>query len=124
MKKRRVILCGGGTAGHLYPALAVGEKLMEKASDLEITFIGGSRQLEKKIMEHHQVNFIALKIEGLRGKGWKALRSLVILPYAFLKSFFILLRCRPRLVIGVGGYSSGPMVLLASWMRRPTLILE
>lgn len=124
MKNRRVIICGGGTAGHLYPALAVGEKLMEKAADLEITFVGGSRQLEKKIMEHYQVKFTSLKIEGLRGKGWKVLRSLMILPYAFIKSFLILLYTRPRLVIGVGGYSSGPLVLLASWLRFPTLIME
>ncbi|NOR14120.1 MAG: undecaprenyldiphospho-muramoylpentapeptide beta-N-acetylglucosaminyltransferase, partial [Candidatus Aminicenantes bacterium] len=53
-----------------------------------------------------------------------AFRSLAILPYAFLKSLVILLRPRPQLVIGVGGYSSGPLVLLAAWMRFPTLILE
>lgn len=124
MKTRKVIICGGGTAGHLYPALAVGEQLLEKEPALEITFVGGSRRLEKKIMDHHQVKFIALQIEGLRGKGWKTLKSLAILPYAFLKSLIILLRVRPQLVIGVGGYSSGPMVLLASWLRRPTLIME
>jgi len=124
MKTRKVIICGGGTAGHLYPALAVGEKLLEKETTLEITFVGGSRRLEKKIMEHHQVKFIALQIEGLRGKGWKTLKSLAILPYAFIKSLFILLQVRPQLVIGVGGYSSGPLVLLASWLRFPTLIME
>lgn len=124
MRRNKIIICGGGTAGHLYPALAVGEKLLQKRPQAEILFVGGSRKLEKKIMDHHQVNFIALRIEGLKGKGLKILRSLIILPYAFLKSLFILLRNRPGLVIGVGGYSSGPLVLLAAWMIIPTIILE
>lgn len=124
MKRNKIIICGGGTAGHLYPALAVGQKLIEKKPELKILFVGGSRKLEKKIMDHHQVNFIALQIEGLKGRGLKILRSLFILPYAFFKSFLILIRNKPGLVIGVGGYSSGPLVLLAAWMILPTIILE
>ena len=75
-------------------------------------------------MKHYQVNFVALKIEGIKGRGLKAVKSLLILPFSFLKSFVILLRLRPGLVIGAGGYSSGPIVLLASLMKIPTLILE
>jgi UDP-N-acetylglucosamine--N-acetylmuramyl-(pentapeptide) pyrophosphoryl-undecaprenol N-acetylglucosamine transferase len=70
------------------------------------------------------VNFVALKIEGIKGRGLKAVKSLLLLPLSFLKSFVILLRLRPGLVIGAGGYSSGPVVLLASMMKIPTLILE
>lgn len=124
MNPRNVIISGGGTGGHLYPALAVGEKLKEKDPTAEIFFIGSSRLLEKSIMERYQANFIPLKIEGLKGKGLKTLKSLALLPYSFLKSLYILLRLRPALVVGVGGYSSGPIVLLASWLRIPTLIME
>jgi UDP-N-acetylglucosamine--N-acetylmuramyl-(pentapeptide) pyrophosphoryl-undecaprenol N-acetylglucosamine transferase len=124
MKEKRIIISGGGTAGHLYPALAVGDKLLEKDPALRLTFIGSRREVEKNIMKHYDVNFVALKIEGIKGRGLKAIKSFLLLPFSFLKSFAILLRIRPGLVIGAGGYSSGPVVLLASLMKIPTLILE
>ena len=124
MKERKVIISGGGTAGHIYPALAVGSALKDRDPDLRLTYIGTHRELEKSIMDYHQVEFIPLKIEGLKRKGLKTIKSLFLLPLSFVKSFSILRRLKPDLVIGVGGYSSGPVVLLASWMRIPTLILE
>lgn len=124
MKEKKVIISGGGTAGHIYPALAMGNKLKEKDPRLQLTYVGTHRELEKNIMEHHKVDFIPLKIEGLKGKGLKTVKSLFLLPFSFIKSFAILRRIKPDLVIGVGGYSSGPIVLLASWMKIPTLILE
>jgi len=124
MNPRKVIISGGGTGGHLYPALAVGEKLKAKDPPTEIFFVGSSRLLEKSIMERYQANFIPLKIEGIKGKGLKIIKSLALLPYSFLKSLFILMRLKPALVVGVGGYSSGPIVLLASWIGIPTLIME
>jgi len=120
----RVVFSGGGTGGHLFPSLAVGDRLREKDPGLKITFIGSGRVLEKNLMGHYQADFIPLKIEGLKRRGWKSLRALFLLPAAFLKSLRILLRLRPRLVIGAGGYSSGPVVLLAAWMGIPTLIME
>jgi len=124
MKQKRLIFSGGGTAGHLYPGLVVSEKLKEKNPDIQITFVGGSRKLEKNLMDHYKVHFIPLKIEGLKGKGIKILKSLFILPFAFIKSLVLLIRIKPNLVIGLGGYSSGPIVLLASLKKIPTLILE
>lgn len=124
MTARTIVISGGGTGGHLYPALSVGEKLKAKDPAVKIFFVGSSRLLEKSIMERYQANFIPLKIEGLKGKGLRTFRSFALLPYGFLKSLFILIRLRPDLVIGVGGYSSGPIVLLASWLRIPTLIME
>jgi UDP-N-acetylglucosamine--N-acetylmuramyl-(pentapeptide) pyrophosphoryl-undecaprenol N-acetylglucosamine transferase len=124
MKEKKIIISGGGTAGHLYPALAVGDKLKEKDPALHLTFIGSRREVEINIMKHYQVNFVALPIEGIKGRGLKAVKSLLLLPLSLLKSFVILLRIRPGLVIGAGGYSSGPVVLLASLMKTPTLILE
>ena len=124
MKERKVIISGGGTAGHIYPALAVGSALKDRDPNLQLTYIGTHRELEKSIMDHHQVEFIPLKIEGLKRRGFKTIKSLFLLPLSFAKSLAILRRLKPDLVIGVGGYSSGPIVLLASWMRIPTLILE
>jgi len=124
MREKKVIICGGGTGGHLFPALALGRKLKENNPDIKITFVGGSRKLEKKLMQYYEADFIPLKIEGLKGMGLKMIKSLFILPFSFLKSFSILKRIKPHLVIGAGGYSSGPIVMLAAWIKIPTLIME
>jgi len=124
MTPKKVIISGGGTGGHLFPALAVGETLKEKDPSLQITFVGSSRQLEKTLMERYQAHFFPLKIEGIEGMRWKTLKSLAVLPLSFVKSYRLLRSLKPDLVIGVGGYSSGPIVLLASWMKIPTLLME
>lgn len=123
MSGRRVIISGGGTGGHLYPALVVGRKLQDMDRTIELTYVGTHREVEKKIMDDHGVQFIPISIEGLKGRGFKGLKSMAVLPVAFGQSLAILRRTRPRLVIGVGGFSSGPIVLLASWLGIPTLIL-
>lgn len=124
MRRPGVIISGGGTGGHLYPALVVGRKLMELAPGIALTYVGTRREVEGRIMAGHGVRFIPMRIEGLKGRGLKSLRGLLVLPLAFAHSLLILARTRPALVIGVGGYSSGPIVLLASWLRIPTVILE
>ena len=124
MKRARVIISGGGTGGHLYPALVVGRTLAALDPAIELTYVGTGREVESRIMASHGVRFIPMRIEGLKSRGLKTLRGLFILPLSFVQSLGILLRVRPSLVIGVGGYSSGPIVLLASWLRVPTVILE
>ena len=124
MKKRSVVISGGGTGGHLYPALVVGRRLLAMDPGLGLTYVGTRRDVEQKIMAEHGVKFIPMRIEGLKGRGLKSLQALIILPLAFIHSLAILIRTRPGLVIGVGGYSSGPIVLLASWFHVPTVILE
>lgn len=122
--KKNIIISGGGTAGHIHPAIAVGKELKQKDPECSLIFVGSARQLEKRIMEDYKAHFTPLHIEGIKGRGIKALKSLLLLPLSFLKSLMILIRNKPALVIGVGGYSSGPIVLLASWFRIPTLIME
>lgn len=75
-------------------------------------------------MERQGAHFIPMKIEGIKGRGLKSLRTMALVPFALARSFVLLLRLRPALVIGVGGYSSGPVVLAASLLGIPTLILE
>lgn len=124
MSERRVVISGGGTGGHLYPALAVGRKLLETDPTLRLTFVGSRRPVEIRIMDEQGVDFVPLRIEGLKNRGLRSIRGLALLPFSFLKPLALLVRLRPQLVVGVGGYSSGPVVLLASWLRIPTLILE
>jgi UDP-N-acetylglucosamine--N-acetylmuramyl-(pentapeptide) pyrophosphoryl-undecaprenol N-acetylglucosamine transferase len=124
MKPRGVVISGGGTGGHLYPALAVGRKLQEKNPGIPLTFIGSHRPIEKDLMERYGAHFVPMRIEGIKGRGLKSLKTLVLLPFALIRSLLILSRVKPGLVIGVGGYSAGPVVLMASLLRIPTLILE
>jgi len=124
MRRPGVIISGGGTGGHLYPALVVGRKLRTLDPEIALTYVGTRREVEGRIMADHGVRFVPMRIEGLKGRGLKSLRGLVLLPLAFAHSLLILVRARPRLVIGVGGFSSGPIVLLASLLRIPTVILE
>jgi UDP-N-acetylglucosamine--N-acetylmuramyl-(pentapeptide) pyrophosphoryl-undecaprenol N-acetylglucosamine transferase len=122
MMEQRVIISGGGTAGHLYPALVVGKKL--QAQGIKITFVGSTRKLEQSIMKHYHADFIPLKIEGIKGKGFLIIKSFLILPYSLIKSLLIIINIKPALVIGMGGYSSGPIVLISSLIGIPSLIME
>ncbi|MGB9892987.1 MAG: UDP-N-acetylglucosamine--N-acetylmuramyl-(pentapeptide) pyrophosphoryl-undecaprenol N-acetylglucosamine transferase, partial [Candidatus Saccharicenans sp.] len=124
MKGKKVIISGGGTGGHLYPALVLGQKLQQLQPDLQLVYVGSSRAVEKKIMSEEVSCFLTLPVEGLKGRGWKKIRGLVLLPLAFIKSIVLLLRFRPALVVGVGGFSSGPIVLLAALSGKPSIILE
>ncbi|MCX6560396.1 MAG: undecaprenyldiphospho-muramoylpentapeptide beta-N-acetylglucosaminyltransferase [Candidatus Aminicenantes bacterium] len=124
METRRIVISGGGTGGHLYPALVLAAALREIDPDLQIVHVGSKREAERRIMAAQGVRFVALPIEGLAGGGWKALAGLVRLPAAFLKSYRLLRRLKPGLVVGVGSFSSGPIVWLASRMGLPTLIME
>ncbi|MGQ9470465.1 MAG: undecaprenyldiphospho-muramoylpentapeptide beta-N-acetylglucosaminyltransferase [Candidatus Aminicenantales bacterium] len=123
-RQRSIFIAGGGTGGHLYPALAVGRKLREKMADIEIYFIGSQRPLEKEIIQQYGEKFISLPIEGLRGRGKRALRSWLLIVVAFIKSLSLCWRKQPALVIGVGGYSSGPVIVAAWFCGKPILILE
>jgi UDP-N-acetylglucosamine--N-acetylmuramyl-(pentapeptide) pyrophosphoryl-undecaprenol N-acetylglucosamine transferase len=124
MRRRAVIISGGGTGGHLYPALVVGRKLLALDPAVVLTYVGTRREVEGRIMAEQGVRFVPMRIEGLKGRGLRSVRGLLLLPLAFVHSLWILARTRPALVIGVGGYSSGPIVLLASLLRVPTVILE
>lgn len=124
MRRPGVVISGGGTGGHLYPALVVGRRIQALAPETVLTYVGTRREVEGRIMAEYGVRFVPMRIEGLKGRGLKSLRGLALLPPAFAHSFVILARTRPSLVVGVGGYSSGPIVLLASWLCIPTVILE
>ncbi len=124
MRSRRIVISGGGTGGHLYPALAVGRKLQAEDSGLRLTFIGSHRPIERDLMDRYGAHFIPMRIEGLKGRGLKSLRTMALLPFALIRSLFLLARLKPGLVIGVGGYSAGPVVLAAAVLGIPSLILE
>jgi UDP-N-acetylglucosamine--N-acetylmuramyl-(pentapeptide) pyrophosphoryl-undecaprenol N-acetylglucosamine transferase len=124
MNTYTVLFSGGGTAGHLYPALTLADTLKKKSPGLYTLFVGTGRPVERKIIEKSGENYIIIHVEGLKGKGLSALKSMLLLPGALWKSSRVLKKAEPDLAVGMGGYSSGPVLLAAAWRRIPTLIME
>ena len=120
-----IVIAGGGTGGHLFPALAVAGELKRTLDDVKITFVGTVKGIEAKIVprEGYDVRFI--RSEGLVGKSvYRTARSILKIPLSLKDSYMILNELRPDLVFGVGGYSSGPVLMCAKLMGIPTIIHE
>jgi UDP-N-acetylglucosamine--N-acetylmuramyl-(pentapeptide) pyrophosphoryl-undecaprenol N-acetylglucosamine transferase len=120
-----IVIAGGGTGGHVFPALAVAGELKKAIADVRITFVGTVKGIEAKIIpkEGYDIRFITS--EGLVGKNiFKTVRSFLKIPLSLKDSFGILKDIKPDLIFGVGGYSSGPVILCAKLMGIPTMIHE
>jgi UDP-N-acetylglucosamine--N-acetylmuramyl-(pentapeptide) pyrophosphoryl-undecaprenol N-acetylglucosamine transferase len=119
----KIIIAGGGTGGHLFPGIAVAEEL--KARGHEVRFVGTARGIEARVCPQEGWPLDLIDVGGLKGGGALALiKGLLRVPRAMGQSFGLLRRLKPDLVIGVGGYASGPFVLAAALTGRPTAILE
>jgi UDP-N-acetylglucosamine--N-acetylmuramyl-(pentapeptide) pyrophosphoryl-undecaprenol N-acetylglucosamine transferase len=117
------VFTGGGTGGHLYPAIAVAREL--SAHGLRVLFVGSRLGREAEILRAEGLEFRGLKVYGLVGKGLAArLKALAFLPLALLAAVLLLLAERPRFVFGTGGYAAGPVMLAALLLGRPTALHE
>lgn len=122
---QRVVIAGGGTGGHLYPGVAVAHELVKRHADLRVTFVGTARGLEARVVPQEGFELDVIRSAGLKGKtAGEVARGMGLLPLSGLDAWQVLSRRRPGLVIGVGGYSSGPVVALAAGRGIPTLLLE
>jgi UDP-N-acetylglucosamine--N-acetylmuramyl-(pentapeptide) pyrophosphoryl-undecaprenol N-acetylglucosamine transferase len=121
----KLLIAGGGTGGHLFPGIAMAEELTSRQPQNAVVFVGTARGLEASAIPRAGYVLELIEVTGLKGKGLLGvLRGLLRLPGALLQSLRLLRRQRPDVVLGVGGYASGP-VLLAAWLLRiPTAIQE
>ena len=125
MKPTRVVIAGGGTGGHLYPGIAVARELLRRDPGATVTFAGTAKGIESRVVPREGFELDLLRSAGLKGTTVAArVRGVLLLPLSAVDAWRILSRRRPGLVIGVGGYSSGPVVLAAALRRIPTLLLE
>ncbi|MFQ5672082.1 MAG: undecaprenyldiphospho-muramoylpentapeptide beta-N-acetylglucosaminyltransferase [Nitrospinales bacterium] len=121
----RIVIAGGGTGGHLYPGIALAKALMKHSKDIEITFVGTEQGIESEVLPREGFNLKTIHSGGLIGKrGLARWISWFKLPVGISQSLCFLIRHKPDLVVGVGGYASGPLVLSAWTLRIPILIHE
>ena len=120
----RLIIAGGGTGGHLFPGLAVAQALATNG-EAHVLFVGSTYGIEATVIPRTSFPFQALAISGLRGRGLRgALRFAAQLPIALLQAWRVIGSFRPSVVLGLGGYSSVPIVVVA-WLRGvPTVLME
>lgn len=125
MNQRKYLISGGGTGGHIFPAIAIANELKSRDSNAIIEFVGANDR-----MEMEKVPAAGYKIHGIWIAGFQ--RSLspknLIFPFKVLSSiaacFLILKRFKPDVVIGTGGFASGPLLKVACWLNIPTVIQE
>ncbi|CAG37627.1 undecaprenyldiphospho-muramoylpentapeptide beta-N-acetylglucosaminyltransferase [Desulfotalea psychrophila] len=124
-RRKRILLTGGGTGGHLFPAIAAAQQFCREYPGAEVLFVGTKRKMDAETLERYGFKGVAINSYGLKGKNMRELvKALLVLPISCLQALFILARFRPDLVLGVGGYVTGPVVAMAKLCRRPTLIHE
>jgi UDP-N-acetylglucosamine--N-acetylmuramyl-(pentapeptide) pyrophosphoryl-undecaprenol N-acetylglucosamine transferase len=121
----RVILAGGGTGGHVFPALAIAEEFVRRSKKNKVMFVGTKRGLERRVLHDGAFPIRFIDIEGIRGKGFAGLlRGALKIPGSMFQSRGIIRDFDPHIVIGVGGYASGPAVFAAHLMGVKTAIAE
>jgi UDP-N-acetylglucosamine--N-acetylmuramyl-(pentapeptide) pyrophosphoryl-undecaprenol N-acetylglucosamine transferase len=120
-----VVFAAGGTGGHLYPAIALAREFLRVDPTSQVLFIGTTRGLEAKVLAHEGFTLTMITAKPFMGGGVRrALQALAALPIGMGQCLAILKRHRVQLVVGIGGYTSPP-VLLAAWLRNiPRVILE
>jgi UDP-N-acetylglucosamine--N-acetylmuramyl-(pentapeptide) pyrophosphoryl-undecaprenol N-acetylglucosamine transferase len=120
-----LMIAGGGTGGHIYPAIAVAQEWIARNSMRRVIFVGTERGLETTIVPKAGFPLELISVGGLKGKGiGDTIKSLSRLPVGFAQAFTIVGRHRPNVVFGVGGYSSGPVLVAAKLRGVPTAIHE
>ena len=125
MKKYKFILSGGGTGGHIYPAISIADNLKRKYRAVDILFVGAIGRMEMTKVPENGYKIIGLWISGIKRKFdlWNLLIPFKLL-YSLIKSYQIIKEFKPDFVIGTGGFASGPIVYVASLLKIPTLIQE
>jgi len=128
--KKRILICGGGTAGHIYPAVSVIEEILKNHKDFEVLYIGTDKGMEKKIIERLNINFKMIRAAGLIQKGNPAkkiinyIKFIFNLTIGFLSSIKLINVFKPDVILGMGGYVCAPVLLSAVFLRKIFVLHE
>lgn len=121
----KLLIAGGGTGGHVIPAIAIAQEWLSRGREREVVLVGTERGIEMKLVPQAGLPLETLRVAGLKGKGGATLlRNLAMLAPAMLDAWRVLRKYKPAAAFGVGGYAAGPM-LLATWFSGvPNVIFE
>lgn len=121
----RVLIAAGGTGGHIYPGIAVAKEVLRRHPASVVRFVGTARGLETRLVPQAGFELSLIESTGLVNMNLRErLRGLLVLPKSFVAARSLITEFRPDIVIGAGGYVSGPVLLTAALMRVPTLVME
>jgi UDP-N-acetylglucosamine--N-acetylmuramyl-(pentapeptide) pyrophosphoryl-undecaprenol N-acetylglucosamine transferase len=121
----KVLIAAGGTGGHIYPGIAVAQEIRRRDPNSEVRFVGTARGLETRLVPQAGFELTLIDSAGLKNVSVVArMKGLAILPKSFVSARRVIREFGPDVVVGAGGYVSGPVVLMASLLRRPTLVME
>ena len=121
----RMVIAAGGTGGHLYPGIAVARRFAARCPGTEVLFVGHRGGLEERLLPREGFKVSTVTVQALQGKSRLAqVQALGVLGLGTLQAMRLLWRVRPHLVVGAGGYVMGPVVLAATLLRVPRVILE
>jgi UDP-N-acetylglucosamine--N-acetylmuramyl-(pentapeptide) pyrophosphoryl-undecaprenol N-acetylglucosamine transferase len=125
MKNYRVIISGGGTGGHIFPAISIANKLKERYPSVEILFVGAENRMEMEKVPAAGYKIVGLPVSGFdRAHLLNNIKVIYRLIKSLFKAFSTIRSFKPDIAIGVGGFASGPVLRMSSWLRIPTLIQE
>jgi len=121
----RVLIAAGGTGGHIYPGIAVANEVMRRDPASTVRFVGTARGLENRLVPHAGFELSIIESSGLKNVSMAArLRGLFVLPQSILAARRLIREFRPDIVVGAGGYVSGPVLLAAAMLGLPTLVMD
>jgi UDP-N-acetylglucosamine--N-acetylmuramyl-(pentapeptide) pyrophosphoryl-undecaprenol N-acetylglucosamine transferase len=121
----RVLIAAGGTGGHIYPGIAVAQEIMRRDASSKVRFVGTARGLESRLVPQAGFELSLIESSGLKNVSSMArMRGILVLPKSFMSALTVIREFKPDVVVGAGGYVSGPVVMMAAMIRRPTLVMD
>ena len=120
----RLLIAGGGTGGHLFPGIAIAREFMARNAQNVVLFVSTGNPFERKSLSRAGFTLETVSVAGIKGRGiWQKLKSLALIPLGIVQSVGIIRNFKPDLVLGVGSYAAGPVVLMA-WMTGIPVVLH
>lgn len=122
---QRVLFAGGGTGGHVFMSIALASALREADPSVELLFVGTSQGLEMRVIPKRGYHLETIQIGGINRVGiLPALKSILQIPASIFRSALLVRKFKPSVVVGVGGYSSGPVLIASRLLGYPGLLIE
>lgn len=123
-KALNIIIAGGGTGGHLFPGVAIAQAFLDVNPANRIRFVNAGRPMDRSVLTEAGFEYDVISIEGIKGRGiWAKMGAMFKIPRAVIESLIIVGRLKTDIVVGVGGYSAGP-VTIAAWMLNVKTVLH